>query len=260
MSLAFLLLAGYILLSLSNIIDVLLDVVNVFRYFNTSMLIGYLMNVAIVLIPVALLVLLILDGKKEMKEVAWIVLVAGGILKLFSLLKMVIPTLMNGGVDLIGMLPLFARWIITAIAGVLMIIGALNIKDGKNRKLIPIAVLGGFLFLFFGTIGVLSGSMPLLTMLRELLLLIALCVLPGTFTNYETCVKANGAGLKIVAVVLAAVFFVMVVASMANDSGSSQYGDGVNTCRICGRRTSLVAGFGMCGECYYDFNDWLDGD
>lgn len=33
-------------------------------------------------------------------------------------------------------------------------------------------------------------------------------------------------------------------------------GDGKTTCRNCGRKTSLVAGFGYCNSCYEGFNDW----
>ena len=33
-------------------------------------------------------------------------------------------------------------------------------------------------------------------------------------------------------------------------------GDGVTSCRNCGRKTNLVAGFGYCGTCYEGFVEW----
>lgn len=38
--------------------------------------------------------------------------------------------------------------------------------------------------------------------------------------------------------------------------GGSSGGDGKSTCRNCGRKTSLVAGYGYCSTCYKGFKDW----
>lgn len=44
--------------------------------------------------------------------------------------------------------------------------------------------------------------------------------------------------------------------SLCACGGGGGRGDGINTCRNCGRDTTLVAGFGFCGSCYEGFVEW----
>ena len=37
-------------------------------------------------------------------------------------------------------------------------------------------------------------------------------------------------------------------------------GDGKNSCRNCGRKTSLVAGYGYCSTCYKGFKQWQNNN
>lgn len=58
---------------------------------------------------------------------------------------------------------------------------------------------------------------------------------------------------KIVALLLALVLCLSLCAC-----GGSRGGDGVNTCRNCGRNKKLVPGFGFCDTCYEGFVDWQE--
>lgn len=58
------------------------------------------------------------------------------------------------------------------------------------------------------------------------------------------------------AVVIAIVLAVSFACSSSSSGGGR--GDGVNTCRNCGRDVPLVAGFGFCGTCYEGFVDWQE--
>ena len=60
----------------------------------------------------------------------------------------------------------------------------------------------------------------------------------------------------VLAVILVAIFSVKTIFSSLFKDG----GDGINTCRNCGRETSLVSGFGFCGNCYEGFVDWQENN
>ena len=52
------------------------------------------------------------------------------------------------------------------------------------------------------------------------------------------------------------VVVVLLIAMVGSCSGSSSGGDGKSTCRNCGRKKPLVAGYGYCSTCYEGFRDW----
>ncbi len=58
----------------------------------------------------------------------------------------------------------------------------------------------------------------------------------------------------IIQIILLIVFSCFAVTR--NYGTASRGGDGVHTCRNCGRDTDLVAGFGYCYTCYKGFNEW----
>ena len=53
------------------------------------------------------------------------------------------------------------------------------------------------------------------------------------------------------------VLIVGIVVSCSMVSGN-RGGDGKNTCKNCGRSTSLVPGYGYCIDCYEGFTDWQE--
>lgn len=55
---------------------------------------------------------------------------------------------------------------------------------------------------------------------------------------------------------LIAFLLVLVMLLSLCACGESRGGDGVSTCRNCGRKTSLVAGYGYCKTCYEGFIEW----
>ena len=63
----------------------------------------------------------------------------------------------------------------------------------------------------------------------------------------------SGAG-GIIAIIVVVVLLIAMVGSCSG-SGSSG-GDGKSTCRNCGRKKPLVAGYGYCSTCYEGFRDW----
>lgn len=58
---------------------------------------------------------------------------------------------------------------------------------------------------------------------------------------------------KLIFISIAIVIFGILFGITAEPSSASKDG-----CRICGRKTNLVAGFEMCYDCYVDFTDWQD--
>lgn len=60
--------------------------------------------------------------------------------------------------------------------------------------------------------------------------------------------------------IFAAVIIVVFVflSTMMNGNFGHQGGDGVTTCRNCGREKTLVPGFGFCYSCYEGFVDWQE--
>lgn len=48
---------------------------------------------------------------------------------------------------------------------------------------------------------------------------------------------------------------VLILCLSLGACGSSG-GNGITSCRNCGRKKNLVPGFGYCSSCYEGFNDW----
>ena len=55
------------------------------------------------------------------------------------------------------------------------------------------------------------------------------------------------------------VLIVGIVVSCSMVSGN-RGGDGITTCRNCGRSKTLVPGYGYCSSCYEGFIDWQNKD
>ncbi len=66
--------------------------------------------------------------------------------------------------------------------------------------------------------------------------------------------KKNSAIITGIIIALLVIFAIILLFKI---SSSSSNGDGVNTCKNCGR-SPVVAGFGYCGDCYDGFTDWQD--
>jgi hypothetical protein len=67
--------------------------------------------------------------------------------------------------------------------------------------------------------------------------------------------KERKTSLTIAAVVIA-VF--LLLSGIMNSNFDHQGGDGITTCRNCGRKKDLVPGFGFCYTCYEGFVEWQE--
>lgn len=47
-----------------------------------------------------------------------------------------------------------------------------------------------------------------------------------------------------------------LVLSLFACSGGGNRGDGVTSCKNCGRKSTLVPGYGYCSRCFESFNKW----
>ena len=64
---------------------------------------------------------------------------------------------------------------------------------------------------------------------------------------------------KVILVIIAIVILTFVIVpALRSCSSNERGGDGITSCKNCGRKTDLVPGFGYCGNCYKGFNEWQD--
>lgn len=264
-SMAFLLMSAAALLGMSSLLRTVLSITNVFEAFSIGGIINWALNVAGVLVPVALVVLLYCNTKQDVKQITGIVLLGAGILELYGLFRGIISILTIASGDILFLMPNIGAWFGSAASGLLMILGALTILNGKKQKLHLIALIGAIAYCIPTLASYLVGTGSIPEILRQLLMIMALVVLPDTIVNYEEAPMVNGPNLKKVIGVIAVVLAVLLVVGMVTaDSGSSGGGD---ECKFCHREFTdssnirSIARTGMCSNCagnYKDMSGWLE--
>lgn len=125
----------------------------------------------------------------------------------------------------------------------------------------------GYVFLLIATVGgiwLLSGSFILAAILGFITFIIAFIFIELIKEELESRrqnpTQKSEMGKIIVSMIL--VFAVIIgicvlIRGCSDDNSSTQRGDGVKTCRNCGR-SPVVAGFGYCDNCYDGFVDWQE--
>lgn len=248
---------------------------NVLRYISMvpnpgTYISSFLPTLAQIGLMVALAVMAILVTEKpDLAKPAGYLAVIWGAWTGVSFLKSLVSQF-TMGLDAFGLISNLCSGIITVIVAISWILVAVNMISGKPAKKSALSstkiILIAFLFVLLnGVRSAFSGNANVVAILVNALIAaipmlmayFASQLLEVTFNEPEKAPVVNKNSLKsiVVYVVVIAVALCLFY-SCGSSRGGGQRGDGVNTCRNCGRKTDLVAGFGFCGICYEGFNDW----
>lgn len=268
MSSAFFFLTIYVLLSISEIISKFTGIGMLLQQFSVAGLFGYVVSLISALVPIGFLVLLFMNTKKDIKQFAWIALLVAGALEFYSILRflMTLPMLLGSGVEMFDTFPQFASVILSATVGTLLMIGAMGIKSGKKPKLMTIALVCGFVYLFPAGFSVILGKISILHAAKALLLIAGVTMLPATLIDRKTAPSLQQGAMKIIAWAVAIVLLFMGLSALLEDN-SRQKAGATSECKYCHREfddsgnKKSIAKTGMCSNCagnYEDLSDWVD--
>lgn len=196
--------------------------------------------------PFALYVILVLSRSGKEKRLVIPILIFLGCVPLVSTVLHLINTRF--------LLSIFALYdyVTEILVGCMLLISAWYIHRKKNNHLLRVmACVGGVVQVAYFFVVIFEGQFtvqPVVTML----LFCGLCTFPLTVYDPERCAQ----DVDFVHPIIFLLIFLLIISCVSRCSADGE-GDGVNTCRVCGRRTQLVEGFGMCGSCYSGFNDYL---
>ena len=139
------------------------------------------------------LALLYLNTKKDVKPFAWIFLLVYGCLKAYSLFGFLrsLPMILSSGADFFSLMPNLGGQVMDVLACILLFMGMVAVKNGKKPKLVPIALVMGFIYLIPAGTSVLIGAGSVMGVVKDLFLTIALCVLPATLIDRSTAPTMN---------------------------------------------------------------------
>lgn len=264
MSMAFLLLAAVALLSLSNVFNILRSLPGLFSAFSAQSVLSFLNGAIITLTPLALVALLVVNSKRDIKQIAYIVTLICGIAHLLSrLLRIQADITLLSTSELFIMLSHLSTVVTKLVTGVLLIMGAVCIKNEKaNKAMVVITTITFYLLLIPTGAGLITGQMKLLAAVTPLLTVAGVCLFPRAIFDHEHCVTATGTPLKI-AIGIAVVFaFVLLVSGGITSGGGGSSG---RTCAKAGCNNRAVtsgdsvycsAHSNRCGNC----GCYIDGD
>lgn len=233
---------------------------------------GELLNVVQIGLLGALAVMaVLLVEKPQLKKPAIYIAIAWGVWTAYDSVTGLLSSLRMGleAMTLIGNLCTMIPTVITLVFWLKPAVNMVTGKPVQERKLslfrdVMIALV---FVLSYGIRGVLvGGGVNVIAVVAEgITKAIPLMAVYCASTMLDTAINAPQKAMvltkdlvKSVIKYVITVALVLVLANVVNSCGSSggQRGDGVNTCRNCGRETDLVAGFGYCGNCYEGFVDW----
>ena len=137
-----------------------------------------------------------------------------------------------------------------------------KISNGKTTVIIGIISLIFFLLPHY-FIGLLFAPINLITIfagiIRQKKAKKMLAQYDVTEEDRTTYAKESKKARKIYATVSVAIVLIVLLVLGINSCGErSSGGDGITTCRNCGREKELVPGFGYCNTCYKGFVDWQE--
>lgn len=228
-SLAFTLLTAYCLLNLTNIFR---NLGILFSRFSVGGILSFLISLATILLPFALLALLYLNTKKDVKKAGALVCLAGAVLKAYSVftnIKSMITMLLSGS-DFFIMLNSVSNLIFNLSVALLFFFAYRHISTGKKSPYVKVvAGAGGFCYFFASALILLMSSGAVSNMLAGLLLIMALVFLPATVADYSTATMTSGTNLKIVVAVLALALLIPAIAGSAGSGSSSRNDDLYNS-------------------------------
>ena len=220
MSMSFLLLSILSLLSLGRVWTVLKNLPLLFQRLSPLSYLSIPLSLVLTLMPLALVALLVMNTKRDMKKIAVPGLIALGIAQLLSValgLRTIGESLRP---ELYIWLPDLIKRFANLITGILLILGGKSIKEEKKNPVMAVlASIGMYFSAVPLAVGLLTGQGEV--SVNIFLLLAGLWLLPVTIFDHENCVLVNGKSMK--AVYYLAIIFgvVLVISGILGYSGSS---------------------------------------
>ena len=239
------------LFSLTGILNVFKQIVGLLRLFTPLGFVNGICSIAATLTPVVLLVLLILNVKRDVKRITPVILIVLGIVQLWMSVRFV----MNGGFPSLGegvrMILGIADKAVSLLVGTVMILAACGIKQKRHIALVP--VLTGMVLILnllpAVALTIAGQQSDLIAAVCPSLLVLALAFFPKTIYDYEQCTALNKQSVTIIIVAMGILLFCAFVAggitNGASDSGND-YPYGMEECFRCG-------GSGLVNEGFLDF-------
>lgn len=257
-SLAFTLLAAIIVMSFSSIVSALTNF-SAFRSGLTGIL-GYVINLAASLAPVALAVLLHFNQKKPMGKAAGLVCLIAGGCELFYAVKATISlfSFFSTGSDIyqVVMYSPLTSVINCVFAGICMVKIGLQLYTGvKTKGLKALIILGAFLIFFVGLLRTV-GHASIGDVISPLLTMLMLWHLIPAYTDRGKCAMTSLKAIIIIAIVIAILF---IIPEMLNGSSGGSSSGSSRTCGYCGRsftdssNKSSIARTNLCTNCYNNY-------
>lgn len=228
-SLSFLALAVLTLLTIPSMLDILRTIPYLFRGFSVKLLTNFALNALNTFAPLILVIILVLNTKRDMKTIAFIALIVLGCARLLPPLMQIssLPYLFSGGAD-VWLINLIS-YATNLIVGILYLMGAVCIHKKEKRKLMVVltglAIYGNIIPL------VLSFLIPGMGIsfwgsLMPFLLTIGVCLFPVTIFDYEHCKVFGGGAVKAVVAFVVVILIVAFASSIATRGGSSSGSSG----------------------------------
>ena len=224
-SLSFVALCAVVLLSLSSILGVFSTLLGLFTFFAPLRFLSGIARIIFTLLPVALVVLLFLREKKDIKQYAYLTLLIGGITILASVVLSLFNIIRYG---LVFMQITFYFAIISDIfLGVLTIFSALAIKNGsvsaKHALLARISLVVQLVVTFL-SLAVLQFS-EIGSSFATIMLILGIATFPKAVIDHDHCrLVTKNLLIGIAAVIIFLLIIVGIANGIANSSsGSSSY-------------------------------------
>ncbi len=231
---AFFLLIVVTIISLSDYLRLPRNIIGLFTNFSPQGFALGIVNVVKTLLPPAMLVLLCMNEKKNVKKVANIVLIVGGLVYLGGFLlgaKGLVGSL--GSSDIFVVLRGVFPRVNAVITGIVLILAALNLKNRKQDHVVMvIAAVTLFINLVY-IASILISKGNILSAMVPVLFVIALAYFPRAIYNPENCEAADSNFFIAAGVVVAIFVFCMLAANYAVNSDSSAE-NSTQECFNCG--------------------------
>lgn len=251
MSLSFLLLAIYVFFTISNTFNIFIRLfdprVHALATGRIVALVTVLVALVKALVPIALIILLYLNKKKDIKKIAQIVLLVAGIVNCYSVFRN-ISTIFRyniGGMSIHDWMPQLYSTIFTLVLCIVQIMGFLSlISNQKNKKIEMIAKVGCIIYLILVVMNMIVTQVSIWGVVLNLLLIMGISCFPDTIIDYSSAKMAKGNIVKI------AIAMVVVFAISSTIMGGSS-----NACRSCHRTFTdsknqiSISRTGMCSNC-----------
>lgn len=260
MSLAFLLLAIYVIFSISDTCSKIIGVFDVISQgFPIRVIIDNLLTMISGVIPIALIILLCLNKKKDVKKIAQFILLIASVVNGYCVFGGTVKMLryIIGG-NILGLLQLLHSTISVLVLCVLQIMGFLSLKSNqKKEKMGKVATIGCIVYCLTVFALVLDGKVAVWGVILNILLIMGTRYFPDTIILYSNAKMAKGNIGKII-MAIAMVLFVSLMIKGGGYSGNN------DTCGYCHREYTdsanlkSIARTKMCSNCAGNYKTMRD--